>query len=542
MPKALNTMVGNVAEWSYTSGLPHKDPFNDVELDVEVLHESGARWTLPAFWSGGLEWRVRFAPPAPGRYDTRTSCHGEMDPTLDGCEAAIIAAPSPRASNPESEPPGSARSRTAAPHVAAGRLLDEDGKPFQWLGDTWWMGLSRRIAWPDEFQRLAADRADKGFTVVQLVAGLYPDMPAFDERAANEAGLAWEPEFARINPAYFDAADLKITWLVRSGLVPCIVGAWGYYLPILGIDRMKRHWRYLVARWSAYPVVFCLAGEATMPYYLSNDKARDREVQKQGWTEIGRYLRDIDPHRRLHTVHPTEIGRDQLEDDTVIDLDMLQTGHGGDSIGNLIDLVSREVARTPSMPVVVAEANYEGILHDSGAEHQRRQYWLSILNGAAGYTYGANGLWQASTADEPYGRSPHGASWGDATWEEAYRYSGASHIAHAAKLLNGLDLSRMAPYPEWVTADRSSPTPPTAAGVPRSFRLIYLYDPIAPWTTERPKVRGIEPGIEYLASFWNPRTGAVHEEGSVEADDTGEWEIPYPPTMTDWLLVLTAEE
>jgi len=170
-----------------------------------------------------------------------------------------------------------------------------DGTPFFWLGDTWWMGLSKRLKWPDDFQALAADRVTKGFTVVQIVAGLYPDMPQFDPRGTNEAGYPWAPDYVRINPRYFDMADLRIDYLVSQGITPCIVGCWGYYLPILGIAKMKQHWRYLVARWSALPVVWCLAGEGSMPYYLSAHKDQDAAEQKRGWTEIARYVRSIDP-------------------------------------------------------------------------------------------------------------------------------------------------------------------------------------------------------------------------------------------------------
>jgi hypothetical protein len=105
-----------------------------------------------------------------------------------------------------------------------------DGTPFFWLGDTWWMGLTRRMRWPDDFQSLAADRVRKGFTVVQIVAGLYPDMPWYDDRGANEAGYPWTKDFERINPSYFDQADVRIRYLVEQGIMPCIVGAWGYYL------------------------------------------------------------------------------------------------------------------------------------------------------------------------------------------------------------------------------------------------------------------------------------------------------------------------
>src|SRR5205823_12980537 len=161
-----------------------------------------------------------------------------------------------------------------------------DGTPFFWLADTWWMGFTNRLHWPDEFRTLTADRVDKGFTVVQIVAALYPDMPAFDPRGANEAGFPWETDYRRINPGYFDQADLRLGALVEAGLVPCIVGCWGYFVRWMGVERLQQHWRYLIARYGAYPVVWCLAGEATMPYYLATDPAGDRARQRQEWTEL----------------------------------------------------------------------------------------------------------------------------------------------------------------------------------------------------------------------------------------------------------------
>ncbi len=111
-------------------------------------------------------------------------------------------------------------------------------------------------------------------------------MPGFDPRGANEAGFPWEPDYTRLNPAYFDQADLRIAWLARSGLVPAIVGSWGYYLPLMGLAKIKQHWRHMIARWAAYPVVWCLAGEGAMPYYLSKDKPGDVKIQVSGWIEV----------------------------------------------------------------------------------------------------------------------------------------------------------------------------------------------------------------------------------------------------------------
>ena len=44
------------------------------------------------------------------------------------------------------------------------------------------MGFTKRLSWPDGFDELAADRVAKGFTLVQIVAGVYPDMPYGDPR------------------------------------------------------------------------------------------------------------------------------------------------------------------------------------------------------------------------------------------------------------------------------------------------------------------------------------------------------------------------
>ena len=125
--------------------------------------------------------------------------------------------------------------------VAAGsrHLEHADGTPFLWLADTWWMGLCRRLRWPDEFHALTADRVAKGFNVVQLVAGLYPDMEPFDERGAGDCGFPWRPDFSTIEPAYFDAADRRIAHLVANGIVPCVVGFWGYYLEVAGVAKLQ---------------------------------------------------------------------------------------------------------------------------------------------------------------------------------------------------------------------------------------------------------------------------------------------------------------
>lgn len=534
----MNRLIGiqfEVLEWEYISRFIYSDPFNQVELDVVIEHTNGNSWKVPAYWAGGNTWRVRFSPPEPGLYQVNTLCSDPENASLHGIGGSILVR------EYSGDHPllvhGSLR-------VSEDRrtLEFEDGTPFFWLGDTWWMGLCQRLRWPDEFQLLTADRLSKGFTVIQIVAGLYPDVPdGFDPRAANEAGFAWEEHYARINPAYFDMADLRIRWLIRQGLMPCIVGSWGYYLKQLGLAKLKQHWRYLIARWSAYPVIWCLAGEGAMPYYLSQSREADIQEQRAGFTELGYYIRQVDPYQRLVTIHPTQIGRDQVLDDRMMDLDMLQTGHGGyRDVANTVAKVIQEYQRQPTMPVIVGETNYEGIIHATQDEVQRLSFWASMLSGAAGYTYGANGIWQVNRKNQPFGPSPHGGTWGNTPWDEAIHLPGAAQLGMARRLLERYPWQRFKPHPEWVepAASPQNVDGLFAAGIPGRVRVIYFYMPLFPWSQQKFRVLKLEAEVRYRAFFWDPRVGQEFDLGVVVPAPDRSWEIPIQPEMKDWVLVL----
>ncbi len=518
-----------VIEWSFTSGKVYADPFNDIELDVVFTNPQGREQRVPAFWAGEQEWRVRYAPPTPGRYTYRTVSSDTSDTDLHGqqgtLEVAAYAGDHPLRKH-------------GALRVAGDRrhFEHEDGTPFFWLGDTWWMGLCRRLRWPEDVRTLAADRVKKGFTVIQIVAGLYPDMPPFDPRGANEAGYPWEENYTRINPHYFDMADLRIEYLVDHGLVPCIVGCWGYFLPIMGVPKMKKHWRNLVARWGAYPVIWCLAGEGTMPYYLSKTKTEDAAAQKRGWTELARYVRSIDPDRHPITIHPSRTARESVEDPSVLDFDMLQTGHSDrSSIPRTIDSVTGELSQTPPMPVLVGEVCYEGILEASRQEIARFMFWTCMLSGAAGHTYGANGIWQVNTEAQPFGPSPHGRSWGDTPWDIAYQLPGSKQVGLGKELLMRYAWWRFEPHPEWVEPHWSNGNYvlPYAAGIPGEVRVVFI-----PPAWDPPKLKSLESGISYAVFYFNPANGRKYELGKAEPDAGGTWQAPLQPTFADWVLVL----
>jgi hypothetical protein len=519
---------GSPTEWSYASGKQYSDPFNQVEVDAIVTLPSGQEERIPAFWAGGSTWRVRYAPPVPGLYKVRSDSTDAANHDLHGQTFTLNVQPYSGQN----------------PHYKHGVLKvaedqrhfqHADGTPFFWLGDTWWMGLCKRLSWPDGFETLTADRVQKGFTIVQIVAGLYPDMEPFDERGANEVGYPWKRDYSRINPAYFDEADVRIQHLADHGLAACIVGFWGYFIPRMGMTKVKQHWRYLVARWGAYPVVWCLAGEGAMPYYLSKTKEQDAEKQKHGLTELARYVHSIDPHHHPVTIHPSSSARLCVDDPSVLDFDMLQTGHSDrQSVPNTIETVNRSIAASPKMPVLIGEVCYEGIVEASREEVERFMFWAAILSGNGGHTYGANGIWQVNTREKPYGLSPHGHSWGGPPWDIAAQLPGSRQLGLAKALLMRYSWWKLEAKPElveprWSKADYWEPF---VGRIPGEAVVAFLPSAFKPVTFNH-----LDAG-NYRAFFFNPSDATETPIGDVTPDTSGSWKPPEIPIFRDWVVVL----
>ena len=442
-PTPANTPV----ERAFTAQRAYADPFNEVVLDVIFTDPSGTEFRVPAFWAGGKVWKVRYASPLAGVHRFVTDCSPGTDAGLHGVTGTVTIAPYSGKNPLYAHGPV---------RVAANKRHFEhtDGTPFFWLGDTWWMGLSSRLKWPQGFKTLTANRVKKGFNVVQIIAGLYPDMYAFDPRGANEAGFPWEEGYSHIRPEYFDAADKKLAHLVANGISPCIVGAWGYFLGWMTEDQLKAHWRYLIARYAAWPVLWCAGGEANLPWYLVKDFPYDDRKAVTGWTGIMRYVHATDPFHRPLTIHPTAIkrytARNATDDETLLDYDMLQVCHAqNESVTLAIPAIRETYAATPRMPVLNGEPCYENLGGIIPSPWPRRAFWSCVLNGAMGHTYGGNGIWQCNQPGIPHGSSPHGGNYGNTPWIEAMNYPGSGECGHGKALLTRFDWSKFEPHPEW---------------------------------------------------------------------------------------------
>lgn len=523
----LKTEANRMVEFTLTATHDYKDPFNQVTLDAIFTDPTGRELRVPTFWDGKKLWKVRYSSPVIGTHRFRSVCSEPDDPGLNGVAGKVEV---------EAYQGKNLLFRHGALRVADDKrhFAYADGTPFFWLGDTWWMGLTKRLAWPDDVRALAADRSKKGFNVIQIVAGLYPEMVEFDKAGANEAGFPWERDHARIRPEYFDAADRRILFLAEQGFVPCIVGAWGFHLPWLGEDKLKQHWRNLIARWGALPVVWVGAGEQTMPFYRSTTQIEDEVRQKKEWTEILRYLRATDPFHRLVTTHPCRSARASVTDPGVLDFEMHQGGHA--SNGPHYAALALEGWRDPSiMPVMCGESCYEGLVLPTPlpASAARQAFWAHNINsGFAGHTYGANGIWQVNTREHPYDAYPHAFKWGNTPWDEAMNLPGSKQLSVAKRLIESLPLwNKLEPRPEWVAGD-SEKLVPLCAAAGDQVRVVYI---LTPGTV---KLLFLMPGASYTAAWFNPISGEKLIDFILIPDAAGNGSTASPAGDQDWVLTL----
>ena len=504
-----------IYETSFETSKQYANPFIDIEVNV-VFETQRKQWIVPAFWAGDNKWTVRFAPPVVGEYRYHVESSDKANASLNGKEQILLVT-SYLGDNP--------LLKRGFLKISENKRYFEhaDGTPFFWLGDTWWKGLCKRMTW-EGFQELTADRRAKGFNVVQIVCGPYPDENMMEARWENEGGKLYETkDFSVVNPNYFEYADRRIKHLVDAGIVPVIVGGWGRpqhggesTLVQVGLDGFKRHWRNLVARYGAYPTIWMVGGEAKDSY--------------GPWSELAKYLKDVDPYNHILCYHAPGHPRKELQDNSMFDFDMVAIGHRSyETAAKSLELMNSCLSQEPARPVLCGEACYEGHMQTNFQDVQRHLFWSFLLSGAAGHTYGAAGIWHASVEGDP-GITPI-YDW--TTWKEGMNYPGSMQLGLGKKLLEQYPWSRFETHPEWVEEGCF------AAGIPGEVRIIYIpRRNIYNWKGQT--VKNLEPGVDWHVYYFDPATGRRFDQGTITASNKTAKPVEFKknvPSPQDWVLV-----
>ena len=360
------------------------NPFLDVRLRAR-FSRGGESVDVAGFYDGEGTYRIRFSPPAAGRWTWRTESNA---PALDGRSGGFeAAAPSPRNHGPV--------------RVAAGyHFAYADGRPFRQVGTNcyaWAQQSDARCA--ETLRTLAASPFNK------LRMCVFPNVaaePIHPFVATGAGDRDWDP--TRFNPAYFRRFEDRVARLRDIGVEADVI-LFHPYDAKRGFSDMRRadderYVRYMIARLSAYRNVWwSLANE----YDLLTKSGDDID-------HLLRLIQAEDPHGRLRSIHNLRVLYDNGK--PWITHASIQNGSA------VLDDRTAETYRSVwKKPVIFDEVRYEGDIDarwgNLSGEEMVMRFWHGLVAGTYvghGETFtpdetGADNSWLGK-GGRLYGQSP----------------------------------------------------------------------------------------------------------------------------------------
>lgn len=507
----------------------YKNPYTDVDIDAVFTHEDGTKINLYGFWSGGDEWRVRFAPTKTGVWEYVITCTDTENPSLN-TSGSLLAVKNTGETDIDKH--GFVKVSDNNRY-----FVHDDGTPFYWLGDTNWQAPNyvsvSDCNYPgcdcgNQFTHEVNNRLEKGFTVYQT----YFDSAESDgggQRAVTKEPSMWSKKYEKINPATFcEKYDYMFDYLADHGMVIALgFGVHTSTVSSMSKNELERLSRYLTARYAAYPVVWITAQEIT------------GEEQFDAWVSSARVTDAGDGYNHPQSAHqyPLESSDTyikKLDGESWHDFYALQNGHGPKIPKKS---TYKGYYNAGKKPFVETEANYEDIYCGgfNGYSASRISAWKANLCGSCGFTYGVTGIWAncRSTA----GSTGWLGTFSTEPWYMGLDKPGSYEMKYMADFFRYADFSTLVPrFDNKTYSDFSGEEKVLASSADAKTYAAYFYNTDLSTGT----VKGLNKNEKYAAKWYDPLTGAF----TLISDDIkvadGTYKIPDKPNGSDWAFIITS--
>ena len=525
-----------VLQLSFEAGKKYSNPYANIPVngdeDLLIVIFTGISGEakdkeirLTGFWNGDNTWCVNFAPPLTGIWQyTATSKDRKLN-KKKGTIEVIAWKEEEKMANPTRNGP----IRIKKDGKTAGHFFEYDnGKPFLWMGDTWWNWTKRSIHF-ETFKKLVDDRSEKGFTIGQLFV----------------PGNGWSKESSILDSTY-SILDIKhmqhvenmINYANSKGITMWIHGWWSRpeMNKSVGEKKMKRWWRYLIHRLGAYNVIWVLAGE----YNMHNNGGFSIDF----WKDLGQMVDDEDQYKHIISLHNTPPfwsgGADApqwstgevLHEEKWLDYNQSQVGHGKYANEMIPLIIATEYQRKPAKPIVITEPWYEFVEGNPTGMDVRLAAWGSILSGAAGHTYGGGHIWRAHLPESPGSRGAWPLE--EPFDRNTFDYEGAVSMAHLANLFKNIKWWDMKPHPELVI---DYPQPFCLANPGEEYVLYLRYGGVV-----KLKINEVAENQTFKYFWYNPSNGKRYETKEISGEKVLNFRCPelYPgiTDYKDWVLYI----
>ena len=355
---ALDVPLWTPQEFSFSAKAATANPFK-VSFSATITGPDGKTFTLPGFFDGDGTWKIRVSPNATGSWSVVTKSDMRE---LDARTASFTCV---KSTNPRAH--GVLRVDKAHPH----HFIFEDGARFFMQGYEydWLWALDTGKPGVPTVEATLDLLAKHGFNYVILNTYAHDTKWREGKTGPDDFGppplYAWEgsneqPYHSRMNLAYWQHYDQVMSALAQRGIqAHMLIKVYNKQVqwPARGSDEEKLFFRWLVARYAAYPnVIWDFAKEA------HNEKDL---AYKQGWLK---WLRENDPYHHLTTVHDDDKVNDSGAYDDLTDFradqhhgndkEVLTPGRNGNRIGSNRDRILAQRARR-AWPVANVESDYE---------------------------------------------------------------------------------------------------------------------------------------------------------------------------------------
>jgi hypothetical protein len=413
-------------------------------------------------------------------------------------------------------------------------LVQADGTPFFWLGDTVWE-LTHKLN-REQIDTYLDDRQARGFNVIQTV-GLAELGGLTVPNPYGQLPLIGQDPY-RPNDAYFEHIDYAIDEAAKRGMYVALLPSWGDKLDKLwGTDppifdpayqdqgleaakaKAKAYYRYVGERYADRDnVIFVIGGD------------RQPTKKQDVWRAMAEGVDEV-RDGQLMTFHPLKnfSSSDEFHNDAWLDFNMLQSGQSETEPS--YDYIKDDYNKSPIKPTLDAEPRYEG-LGNKPVWVRRKAYW-GVFAGGFGHTYGHFSLWKIQRESDPNRRN-------EPTWDEALDAEGGDDMRHLRALMESRPILDRIPDQSLITVtegtfeDRLQATRDQAG----TYAMVYSSNGRT-FSVDLSQLAGADAGV---TGWWfNPRNGQAEAiNGLFSNQDVVQFAPPSSGNDNDWVLVLDA--
>lgn len=431
-------------------------------------------------------------------------------------------------------------------------IIHQDGTPFFWLADTGWEMLHRLNR--EEIIRYLEDRQKKGFNVIQTVVisefirmdkptNYYGDSIFVNENPMKPAFTKGSNPDNTLEYDFWDHVDFSVQTATDRGLYIALLPSWGEWVTPRGekplfntTEETYQYGWFLGNRYRTSQNLIWVLGGDRHPDERSNGFELWRAMAEgiaDGTNGISKQDGKADYSTTLMTHHSFDSSSKWFHKDEWIDFHTWGSYHAE---------VNNPKAYTASIadwnlphpkPTINSEPCYEGhginyAIDDNGVftstDVRLAAYW-SVFSGGAGFTYGAQPIWQFTDAT----RKKHSKTT-FMSWQEALELPGASQIGWIKTLMLSRPMHQLLPDQSLITGGQGDCATYSCAIRGKSHAFVYI--PTGNKTTIK---MGIISGEKVKASWFNPRNGEITPIGEYANKGEQSFEVPGMSKELGWL-------